>query len=272
MRVSISGLMLAASVLWIGCGGDGQKPSESSSSGSGGGATASSTTGASASVSASASATSSASSSSGGGGEPCLDNKQLIAPIDKVSADQVIDLSTTPDVREIYIDAAAGGPMQQKLRPWIYVNLAKGARVDVSDVTEFASTEWDLSLKRSAIRTNDGDSGPGMGGAVFLEGRDFAGVTSADAASATLQKEAWFSAPCEPIFDEAGRFVTTFTGWYDYDGANHTLSPHPGTFIVRDAAGAIYKLAILDFYATPDGGTGGMTLGRYKLRYAKLSP
>jgi HmuY protein len=152
------------------------------------------------------------------------------------------------------------------------VNLAKAARIDVTDVTEFSSSEWDLALKRSAIRTNDGDSGPGMGGAVFLEGRDFDGVTSADLPSVTIKQEAWFSAPCKPILDDAEHIVTTFTGWYDYDGVNHTLSPHPGTFIVRDAASVIYKLVIVDFYATPDGGTGGMALGRYKLRYAKLSP
>jgi hypothetical protein len=186
---------------------------------------------------------------------------------------EVIDFSPTPDDKVLYIDATAGGAIDQDTNPWIYVNLSTAARVDVTDVTEYSSTEWDLALKRTVIRENSGDSGPGMGGAVFLEGRDFDGVTSADAMTAMLTTEQWFSAPCMPIFDAINHVQTTFTVWWDYDSTNHTLSPHPGTFIVRDAVmGALYKLAVLDFYATPDGGTGGMVPGRYRIRYAKLSP
>jgi hypothetical protein len=248
MRLDKKWLIVAASALWIGCGDDGPKQT-----GEGG-------------------ASSTSASSSSGSVEECKDAKQLIEPVDQVSTREVIDLSKTPDEKVVYIDAAAGGPMAQKTNPWIYVSLSKAMRVDVTDVNEFSSSDWDLAMKRSSIRTNSGDSGPGMGGAVFLEGRDYAGVTSADATAATLKVETWFSAPCESLHDEAGHIATTFTGWYDYNGTAHTLSPHPGTFIVRDAGGVVYKLAILDFYSTPDGGSEPTILGRYRIRYAKLSP
>lgn len=262
MRLDTKWLILAASALWIGCGDDGPQTGE-------GGA---SSTSASSAASGSSSGSSSSGSSSSGGSTECKDAKQLIEPVDQVATREVIDLSKTPDEKIVYIDATAGGAMGQKTNPWIYMSLSKAMRVDVTDVNEFSSSDWDLSMKRSSIRTNGGDSGPGMGGALFLEGRDYDGVTSADATAATLKAETWFSAPCKPLFDEAGHIATTFTGWYDYNGTAHTLSPHPGTFIVRDAAGVVYKLAILDFYSTPDGGTEPTILGRYRIRYAKLSP
>jgi hypothetical protein len=261
MRLDTKWLVLAASGLFIGCGG-GAPPADEGSGGSGGG-----------SASASSSAeSSSAASSSASGGAVCKDAKQLIAPIDQVTTREVIDLSKTPDEKVVYVDASAGGPMGMFTNPWIYMSLSKAMRVDVTDVNEFSSSDWDLAMKRSAIRTNGGDSGPGKGGAVFLKERNFDEVTSAEALSATLATESWFSEPCKPIFDEAGRFVTTFTGWYDYNIMDHTLTPHPGTFIVRDAAGVIYKLAILDFYSTPDGGTEPLVLGRFRIRYVKVSP
>jgi hypothetical protein len=116
-------------------------------------------------------------------------------------------------------------------------------------------------VKRAVLYTNDGDGGPGHGGAVLLDGTDFASVTSANAASATFAKESFFDASCNPNVDATGDVMTTFSGWYDYNQQQHTLTPHPGTFLVKGASGKTYKLAIVTYYGEADGGTG--TLGGY---------
>lgn len=153
--------------------------------------------------------------------------------------------------------------------PWIYLDLKQGKRVDVTDPASFGSTAWDLAIKRPLLRTNSGDGGPGQGGAVLLDGKAFDAVTAADAASATIAVETWFDAQCNLSTDPAGAIATTFAGWYDYDTATNKLSPHPGVFIVRGGDGSLYKVAILDYYANPDG-TSGMAGGRYQLQVGPL--
>src|SRR5262245_23687672 len=134
MRFDAKWLILTASALFIGCGG--KTMDEETTGGGGGGG------GGSSSVSSSAS------------GEPCMDAKTLVGTIDKVTTGEVRDLSMMPPMmpeeKVIYIDASAGGATGQAINPWIYVSLSKASRVEVTDVSEFTSMEWDLSMKRSA--------------------------------------------------------------------------------------------------------------------------
>lgn len=186
-----------------------------------------------------------------------------------VSAGEVTVLSTAGTAKTLFVNASAGGTMAAAQNPWIYVDLKEGKRVDVTDPGSFTSTAWDLGIKRPLLRTNSGDGGPGQGGAVFLEGKTFDAVTAADAASATIATEQWFDAQCNLTTDPTGAIATTFAGWYDYDQATNKLTPHAGVFIVRGADGSLYKLAIDDYYANPDG-TSGMAGGRYKIQVGPL--
>jgi hypothetical protein len=178
-------------------------------------------------------------------------------------------LSTVGTTRTLYVDASAGGTAMADQNPWIYLSLATGTKVAVTDPGSFTSKAWDLALKRPLIRTNDGDSGPGAGGAVLLDGKAFAAVTAADAAAATIATETWFDASCNLNTDQTGSIATTFSGWYAYDQATNKLAPHPGTFVVRGAAGELYKVAILGYYTNPDG-TAGMAGGRYEIEVGPL--
>jgi hypothetical protein len=48
------------------------------------------------------------------------------------------------------------------------------------------------------------------------------------------------------------------------------LTPLPLVFIVQSADGqTLYKLQILDYYASPEGGSG-LASGRYRLQYEVL--
>jgi hypothetical protein len=186
-----------------------------------------------------------------------------LKPIDSVSKGAVTSLAGGVYV----IDASAGGFDAAASNPWIYVSLSSGMRVDLTDKQAFTSTDWDLGLKRAVLRTNDGDSGPGGGGAQFLPGKSFDSVTMADATK--IATESWFDDECVPKTDATGAIQTTFDGWYDYAMSTMVVTPKAGTWIVRDAKGALYKLEIEDYYSKTDGTTGA-TGAHYKLRWAAL--
>lgn len=198
---------------------------------------------------------------------------EVLGPVDAVSKGEVTVLSDESGVKTLYIDATAGGPMEQENNPWIYVSFEQAARVDVSDPGADASTDWDLALKRPVLRTNSGDGGPGEGGLAFLKDKAFDAVTDAEAKAAMLGIEQWFDAMCVAKKDPGGYLATTFDGWYDYGGqTTHAVSPHPGVFVLRAGKGsALYKLEILSYYTNPDG-TEGMAGGRFLVRYKAIAP
>lgn len=195
--------------------------------------------------------------------------EQLLKPIDSVSTGEVTVLSEENGVKTVFVDAAAGGTTGEATNPRLYVNLESLTRVDLTDKTAPSSTGWDLAIKRPIVFTNGGSGGPGQGGAVRLVDKAFDDVTAADAATATFDKETFFDADCNPQTDATGAVKTTFDGWYDYNEADHTLSPAAGTWLVKGATGKAYKLAIVTYYATPDGGTG-MSGGRFLIKLGAL--
>jgi len=277
MNHRIMGAYMLAGLVLAGCGGDDGTTGSGGAGGAGGagGETSSSTQGTGGGTTSGGGQGGMGQGGAGTGGQGGSASmctaalEQALGPIDTVSTGDVIVLATNGSTKTLYIDASAGGSQNQKTNPWIYLNLASTTKVQVTDKSAYGSTDWDLALKRPLIRTNSGDGGPGQGGAVFLDGAMFANVTSTDATG--LLTEDWFDATCTLQTDPTGAIATTFAPWYDYDQATHALSPHPGVFVVRGGDGALYKLQILDYYATPQGGTG-MTGGRYRIDVAPLSP
>jgi hypothetical protein len=206
----------------------------------------------------------------GGGTNPMCTAvvEQLLKPVDMVSTGMVSVISDMNGVKTIYVDASAGGIPNMDANPRVYVNLETGTRVDVSDVGARTSTAWDLAIKRVYFFTNGGDGGPGMGAALFVS-KAFDQVTMADAMK-TFAVEHFVDQDCNPLMDATGGLLTTFDGWYDYDMMTHIPTPKPNlTFIVKGATGKLYKLAILSYAASPDGGQG-MSTGFYSLKVAAL--
>ena len=184
----------------------------------------------------------------------------LLGPIMQVSTGTVTILSTASGVRTVYVDASAGGFGNDTTNPRAYVNLETATRVDVTDTQASTSTAWDLAIKRPILFTNDGDGGPGKGGTLIV-GKAFDQVTAADATGA-FATESFVDASCNAKTDPTGAILTTFSNWYNYDQATNALTPVPDmTFVIRGGTGKLYKLAIVTYYAEPDGGTG--TLGGY---------
>lgn len=220
-------------------------------------------------------ATGGAASASGSGGQQigpaCPEEREaVIAPVDKVSEGAVTVLSDMDGIKTLYIDASAGGIMEAPSNPWVYIDLAKAARADITDISADTSLQWDLAMKRPVIRTNSGLGAAGDGGAAFLKEAMFEAVTKESAEGATILVEDWFDDACMVQLDPGGFTRTTFDAWYDYGGqGTHAVVPHPGVFVVRGAKGALYKLELLSYYANPDG-SDGMVSGRFLLRYAAL--
>jgi hypothetical protein len=205
----------------------------------------------------------------GEGGSCSAARQQALMPIDQVANTNITVLATDGAVKTIFIDATAGGVQMESANPYIYVNLGTATKVSVTDVTAGASTAWDLAIKRPGLFTNSGDGGPGMGGAVFIQ-KAFDTVTMADATGAAFATEKFLDANCQELQDPTLAVLTTFSGWYNYDmAAQHMVTPMTGTFLVKGGSGTLYKLEILDFYATPDGGTGDAG-GRYTMKVAAL--
>ncbi len=194
--------------------------------------------------------------------------EQLLKPIDAVSTGQVTVLSEAAGAKTLFVDASAGGTAGASTNPRLYVNIETGTRVDVTDKTASTSSTWDLAIKRPILFTNSGDGGSGQGGAVLIA-KAFDAVTSADATGATFAAESFFEADCTPKLDQTGAVKTSFDGWYDYDEATNGLAPHAGTWLVKGGTGKVYKVEILSYYATPDGGVG-QSGGRYTLRVGAL--
>lgn len=208
-----------------------------------------------------------AAGTAGGGAATCAAAKaQLLKPVDSVSSGTVTVLAEDAGKKTVFIDASAGGSQMATANPRVYVNLEQAKRVDVTDDTAATSTGWDLAIKRPILFTNGGDGGIGLGRARLVD-KDFDAITAADATS--LLVESFFEVDCTPRTDTTGAVKTTFDGWYDYDMASMTLSPHPGTWIVRGGTGKLYKLRILSYYANADG-SQGMSGGRYKLEWKAL--
>lgn len=194
--------------------------------------------------------------------------KQSLGLVDEVSSAAVSTVDERAEEKTLYVDASAGGIEGQDEHAWVYVSLATGQGVALTDLAALESRDWDLAFKRFVVRTNSGDSGPGRGGAIRVA-LDFAQVDAATLGNKPLPIEEWFDDDCTLRVDENEELLTTFTGWSQYDEAKHVLNAADVTYIAAGADGALYKVAILDYYGTPTGGSGSVA-GHYLVRVAPL--
>jgi hypothetical protein len=196
--------------------------------------------------------------------------RQALSLVERASLAQVRVLSQGDDEMLIYVDATTGGIERQQTEPWVYLSLATGERVALTDFEALESKSWDLAFKRAVLRTNSGDSGPGLGGAIGVQS-SWAGLDLSRAQTLDLQSESWFDSECNLLTDAAGGVMTTFSAWNVYDEATHTLAPAPGVlYALRGGEGKLYKLQILDYYSNADGTTGARDGGNYRFRVAPL--
>lgn len=197
--------------------------------------------------------------------------KQLLEPLASVSTGDVLIFSDTGGVVTVFVDARAGGLTEFSKYPRVYLDIATPTKVAISDEQAATSMDWDLAIERPILFTNSGQGGPGEGGAVKIA-KPFDQVTAQDAQGAAFATERFVEADCTPRLDANNSVKTTFDGWYDYDPTNnsHQLTPAAGTWLVRGATGALFKIEFLSWYATPDAGVDKAVGGRFMMKIAAL--
>jgi hypothetical protein len=143
------------------------------------------------------------------------------------------------------IDATAGGTANSADRPYIYVDLETGTRVDIDDLGARTSMAWDIMLKRSSVRSNGGDSGPGK--RTIAVGQ----VTSLDAITAPASGYAsddFTTADCMLDVIPGGEPKSAFGEWYAYDQTTHAVAPKAEAYVVERSDGSRTAFRVVTYY------------------------
>lgn len=186
-------------------------------------------------------------------------------PIDEVSAGS-ITTDTAGGVTTAQIDATAGGTDAAADNPYIYIDLATGAKVEITDYEALSSTDWDIAIKRYVFLLNGGDSGPGgVEVAVIFNQTDLAAVTEPPADS-EFYTDDWADEDCDLIAGPLEEPMTAMGNWYEYMvGQPMGVTPQPYIYVIRARDGAFWKLRILTYYGGPS-----MASGFYEIEWAPL--
>jgi hypothetical protein len=125
---------------------------------------------------------------------------------------------------------------------FVYFSFSKGDTVIPAEPTR--ALNWDIAFRQTTIKINGGTSGPGKGGAAWLEGINFEDV-----------KEV----PEDFVFAVDDTNTTGFAtptgsgnGWYVYTGPpNHWILPiEDRVFIIRTADEKYAKVKFISYYRT----------------------
>lgn len=128
---------------------------------------------------------------------------------------------------------------------FIYFSFDKGDTVNIANPAN--SLEWDVGFKRTTIVVNSGTSGPGNGGAGWLEGVNFEDVTTVPEG---------FEFAIDDTNNTSGSSLAIPTGsgngWYTYTGPpNHwILAIEDRVFLFRTADEKYAKVKFISYYAS----------------------
>lgn len=171
----------------------------------------------------------------------------------------------------VTIDAAAGGSAESRNNAFVYLDLNTGEMVRLTDLESLIDTEWQLGFRRTNLRLNSGDSGPGTWEMAKVSDTTFDAVTTIPA-DANWQTDVTFESDCDVIFDPINNPFTAInylnignasgsSSWYFY-GGEAGVSPVEGdVYMVRDSVGdTAYKFVIESWVS-----------GVFTLRYAPIA-
>jgi HmuY protein len=169
-------------------------------------------------------------------------------PIAMVSAGTV-QVTTTAGVTSGTIDATAGGITNSADRPYIYVDLRNGVKVEVDDLAARSSTSWDIALKRSSLRINGGDSGAGNRRLAVVQAASLGEVTAAPTSG--YASDDFTTEACTYDSLPANEPKTAFGEWYGYDDQMHGVVPKAEVYVLERSDGTRTALRIVTYYGDP---------------------
>jgi hypothetical protein len=187
----------------------------------------------------------------------------LIVRVEAVAPGDVTREALDDGSFRIVIDASQGGPANVATLSFLYVDLASGEKVDISDIEAATSTDWDLGFERAKILLNSGDSGPGRWLAARVEAESYEAIAAPASDSDAWIDDTFITDTCEPLTIGRGDPATAFGVWYDYDMTTHTLGvpENTGWVLYDTGTRTAWRLEIEDWDA-----------GTYTLRYGPLAP
>jgi hypothetical protein len=186
---------------------------------------------------------------------------EYVATNTTAQADGLVALTWTAGELAGTLDASSGGATDAAGMSWVYVSADPNTpgQLLLSDAEAATDSTWHFAFRRTGIRVNSGDSGPGPWLLEVGEGASFdvampPGADAQWAADQLVDTEA-----CALLTDERGNLLNTLSQWWDYDPIDHVVSPTPDKvfFFYHPGTHEAFKLAIED-YAD----------GVYTIRYA----
>lgn len=166
-------------------------------------------------------------------------------PIPMVSTGAV-QVETSSGMTSGTIDATAGGLANSADRPYIYVDLRNGVKVEVDDLAARTSTTWDIALKRSSLRINGGDSGVGNRQLAIVQATSMGEVTVAPTSGYTTDD--FTTDDCMLDSLPGGEPRSAFGEWYDYDPQTHAVSPKSEVYVIERNNGSRTAFRIVTYY------------------------
>lgn len=157
-----------------------------------------------------------------------------------------VDVSTSQGVTAGTIDATAGGLVNAADNPYIYVDLELGSKVELGDLDARASSDWDIALKRSSVRSNGGDSGVGGRDVVVVSAATLAEVSAAPADG--YSSDDFTTDDCMLDAIPGGEPRSAFGEWYDYDVDTHAVTPKAEVYVLRRSDGSHVAFRIVSYY------------------------
>lgn len=187
-------------------------------------------------------------------------------PIDEVSTGAVT-VTQVGNVTRAIVDASAGGTVGYGEKPFVYLDLATGTKVAITDVESYHSTDWDLAIKRYVVRINGGDSGPGGVEAAIVENKTSLDQVTMAPAGASFQTDDWATADCQLREGPIGEPETAIGMWYAYDVDTSRIVPNEWVILLTLRDGSTRKLRIVTYYGDAGNANRGAV---YQLEWADL--
>ena len=126
------------------------------------------------------------------------------------------------------------------------MDLENGELLAISDVEAFTNPDWDIAFKRTEIRINSEDSGPGAWIVADVDAESFEAAEPPSPQGGTWRGDDFVSETCEVSTFGRGTIETAFGQWYDYDPSTHGVSAPEGKvyFLYNAVTHAVIKLQI----------------------------
>ncbi len=176
---------------------------------------------------------------------PALALPTLYRPIPKV-ATTPLAVTTTAGVTSGTADATAGGFTMAAENPYIYLDLKNGVKVEVNDVEARSSMAWDIAFKRSSLRLNGGDGGPGNRKSAAVAATTLAEVTAGPADG--YVSDDFTTADCKYVSLPAGEPMSAFGEWYFYEAQTSRVTPKAEVYVIQRPDGSRTAFRMTSYY------------------------